>query len=69
MKILIVLSSRDPEIKYNAVRLGNYMLNEEHDVTIYLNGSSVDLLEGSSKRFPVDEEAKRFALSDGVFAA
>lgn len=33
MNILIVLSSQDPEIKWNALRLGNFMLNEGDEVT------------------------------------
>ena len=28
MQILIILSSNDPEIKWNAVRFGNFLLTE-----------------------------------------
>ncbi|EPR36349.1 hypothetical protein dsx2_1266 [Desulfovibrio sp. X2] len=69
MQILIVLSSADPEIKWNAVRLGNFLLNEGDDVTIFLNGSAVTLLDGDSERFPIREQAKLFTLSEGVLAA
>ncbi len=38
MQILIILSSNDPEIKWNAVRFGNFLLTEGEEVTIFLNG-------------------------------
>jgi uncharacterized protein involved in oxidation of intracellular sulfur len=69
MQILIVLSSPDPEIKWNAVRLGNFLLNEGEDVTIFLNGPAVDLTAGDSDTFPIAAQAKLFGLSEGVLAA
>lgn len=69
MQVLIILSSNDPEIKWNAVRFGNFLLNADENVTIFLNGPGVDLYEGDSQQFPIAEEAKLFALSDGLLAA
>jgi len=69
MQILIVLSSDDPEIKWNALRLGNFLLNEGDEVTVFLNGGAVDLLRGDAERFPIAEQAKLFRLSEGVLAA
>ena len=46
MQMLITLSSPDPEIKWNAVRLANFLLNEGEDVTLFLNGPAVDLFAG-----------------------
>jgi uncharacterized protein involved in oxidation of intracellular sulfur len=69
MQILIVLSSADPEIKWNAVRLGNFLLNQDEEVTIFLNGPAADLLAGDSEGFPIAEQAKLFTLSEGVLAA
>jgi len=69
MKILLILSSNDPEIKWNALRFGNFLLNEGEDVTLFLNGPAVDLYAGDCERFPLAEEAKLFALSDGLLAA
>ncbi len=66
MHILIILSSNDPEIKWNAVRFGNHLLNEGDEVTIFLNGPAVALFQGNSERFPIDEQAKLFTLSEGV---
>lgn len=69
MQILIILSSNSPEIKWNAVRFGNFLLNAGEEVTIFLNGPGVDLYEGESEQFPIAEEAKLFTLSDGLLAA
>ncbi len=69
MQILLIVSSPDPEIKWNAVRFGNFLLNEGEDVTIFLNGPAVDLYRGDSERFPIAEQAKLFALSDGALVA
>jgi len=69
MQILIILSSPDPEIKWNAVRFGNFLLNEGEDVTIFLNGPAVNLFAGDSERFPIAEQAKLFGLSEGRLAA
>ncbi len=69
MQILIVLSSQDPEIKWNALRLGNFLLNEGEEVTVFLNGGATDLLVGDCETFPIAEQAKLFTLSEGVLAA
>lgn len=69
MQILLILSSGDPEIKWNAVRFGNFLLNEGEEVTIFLNGPAVNLYENDSEKFPIAEQAKLFALSEGVLCA
>jgi len=69
MQILIVISSGTPEIKWNAVRFGNVLLEEGEEVTVFLNGPAVDLCAGDSAVFPIREQAKLFALSEGVLAA
>jgi uncharacterized protein involved in oxidation of intracellular sulfur len=69
MQILMVLSSPEPEIKWNTVRWGNFLLNQGEEVTIFLNGPAVDLMQGNSEQFPIADEAKVFALSEGVLTA
>lgn len=69
MRILITLSSPAPEIKWNAVRFGNFMLERGDDVTIFLNGPATDLLNGDSENFPIAQQAKIFTLSEGVLHA
>ena len=69
MQILMVLSSPDPEIKWNTMRWGNFLLNQGEEVTIFLNGPAVDLLQGDSGELPIAQEAKVFSLSEGVLVA
>lgn len=69
MQTLIVLSSPDPEIKWNAVRFGNFILNAGDEATIFLNGPAVDLIAGDCEQFPIAEQAKIFTLSEGVLVA
>ncbi len=69
MHILITLTSTDPEVKWNAVRYGNFLLSAGEGVTLFLNGPAVDLSAGDSERFPIGEQAKVFSLSEGVLVA
>jgi uncharacterized protein involved in oxidation of intracellular sulfur len=69
MQILMVLSNPDPEIKWNTMRWGNFLLNQGEEVTIFLNGPAVDLLEGDREQLPIAQEAKVFSLSEGVLVA
>jgi len=69
MQVLIVLSNPDPEIKWNALRFANVLLNEGEEVTVFLNGPATDLNAGDSPQFPIREQAKLFGLSEGVLYA
>ncbi len=69
MQVLIVISNPDPEIKWNALRFGNVLLNEGEEVTVFLNGPATDLYAGDSSQFPIREQAKLFGLSEGVLYA
>lgn len=69
MNMLILLSSADPEVKWNAVRFGNTMLENNDDVTLFLNASAVDLYAGDGEQFPIAEQVKLFSLSEGQVLA
>jgi len=69
MRLLIILSSANPEVQWNAFRFGNMALNEGDDVSIFLNGPAVNLRKGDSTEFPLLEQAKVFTLSEGRLAA
>lgn len=69
MQLLIIVSSDSPEIKWNAVRFGNVLLEEGDDVSVFLNGPAADLYAGDSETFPIRQQAKLFALSEGTLAA
>ena len=69
MNILLIVSSNDPEIKWNAVRFGNFLLNAGEDVSIFLNGPGSALYKGDCDALPIREQAKTFALSEGSLIA
>jgi uncharacterized protein involved in oxidation of intracellular sulfur len=69
MQVLLVLSTPDPQIKWNALRFANVLLNEGEEVTVFLNGPATDLYAGDSPLFPIRERAKLFGLSEGVLYA
>ncbi|MFH1034479.1 MAG: sulfur reduction protein DsrE [Pseudomonadota bacterium] len=69
MNVAMIVSSAMPEVQWNALRLANLMLNEEDEVTIFLNGPAVDFRPGDSPQYPLNLLAKTFVLSEGVLLA
>lgn len=69
MKVLVLMSSGEPEVKWNALRFCNVMLNNDEDVSLFLNGPAVELYVGDSERFPLREQAKIFSLGGGELLA
>jgi uncharacterized protein involved in oxidation of intracellular sulfur len=69
MKIALILCQEIPEVIWNAFRLANMMLEEMEDVTIFLNGPSVNYEIMDSEQFPLLELSKFFTLSEGVLLA
>jgi uncharacterized protein involved in oxidation of intracellular sulfur len=49
--------------------MGNLMLEQMDDVTMFLNGPSVRYAALTSADFPLTELAKLFTLSEGVLLA
>ncbi|MCF8105790.1 MAG: sulfur reduction protein DsrE [Desulfohalobiaceae bacterium] len=64
-----VVSQGVPEILWNSFRFANLMLNNDDDVSIFLNGPAVRYLEGNSDTFPIKEQARIFTLSEGSLLA
>jgi uncharacterized protein involved in oxidation of intracellular sulfur len=69
MNHALIISQSEPEIIWNAFRFANLMLNNDDEVTIFLNGPAVRYLEGDSETFPIKEQAKVFTLSEGTLLA
>jgi uncharacterized protein involved in oxidation of intracellular sulfur len=61
--------SGNPEVVWNAFRMGNLMLEKMDDVTLFLNGPSVDYMSLDCPDYPISELAKVFTLSEGVLLA
>ena len=43
MKLGIVINTNDPEKAWNALRLGNTALKEQHEVSVFLMGAGVEI--------------------------
>ena len=69
MKNTLMVCSGDPEVVWNAFRMGNLMLEQMDDVIIFLNGPAVRYAVLASATFPLLELAKLFTLSEGVLLA
>jgi len=69
MKNTLMVCSGDSEVVWNAFRMGNLMLEQMDDVTMFLNGPSVRYASLTSANFPLTELAKLFTLSEGVLLA
>ena len=69
MKVTLMVCSSNPEILWNVFRLSNLMLEKMDDVTIFLNGPSVNYASLGSKEYPLNDFAKLFTLSEGRLLA
>lgn len=69
MNIGLIACSDNPEILWNCFRLGNLMLEQMDEVTIFLDGPSVNYASLSAKDYPINDQAKLFTLSEGVLQA
>ena len=69
LKVTMIICQDKPEVIWNAFRLGNMMLEEMDDVSIFLNGPSVKYEAFDSEQFPLKELAKIFTLSEGQLTA
>lgn len=69
MNIAMVISQDNPEVLWNAFRFGNLLLNENDEVTIFLNGPAVEYRSLDCGEYPLALLAKTFVLSEGVLLA
>lgn len=69
MNITLMLTTDVPEVLWNAFRMANMLLEQDHEVRIFLNGPSVNYASLSSEAFPLAELARIFTLSEGILMA
>ncbi len=55
MKIGLIVSTNDPEEVWNAFRLANVALKEDHSLRVFLVNKGVEAEDIKSERFPVQE--------------
>jgi uncharacterized protein involved in oxidation of intracellular sulfur len=69
MKIGIVISTNEPEIVWNALRLGNVALKENHKVKVFLVNEGVEVEDIRSEQFNVKEQMDSFIENKGELLA
>lgn len=69
MKLGIVIYSNDPEIVWNAFRLGVYALKEGDEVSVFLLGKGVECESFDSEKFVVTEQMRSFINYGGKILA
>ena len=69
MKIGIVISTNDAEIVWNAFRLGNVALKNNHEVKAFLVSKGVEAEDISNEKFNVKEQIDSFVGSKGRILA
>jgi sulfur relay (sulfurtransferase) complex TusBCD TusD component (DsrE family) len=69
MKIGIVIYSNDSETVWNAFRFGNFALNEDDEVKVFLLAKGVESESLDTDKFKVTEQIQSFLNNGGkIFA-
>ncbi|MBX6424079.1 DsrE family protein [Thermosulfurimonas sp. F29] len=69
MKLGIVITTRDPEKAWNAVRLANFALRAGDEVRVFLMGEGVEAPEVDQPPFRVREQLEEFLAGGGEILA
>jgi uncharacterized protein involved in oxidation of intracellular sulfur len=69
MKLGIVIATNDPETVWNAFRLGNLALKENHSVKVFLINKGVGAECIKDEKFNVAEQLRSFIESKGALLA
>lgn len=66
MKLAIVLSTKDAETNWNALRLGNLALNKGNTVSMFFTGEGVEYDKDTSTQYNVEEQMNQFLTSSNA---
>ena len=69
MKIGLVISTNDAEEVWNAFRLGNVALKENHTVKVFLVNRGVEVEDIKSEKFDLKEQIDSFITNKGEILA
>ncbi|MDO8581621.1 MAG: DsrE family protein [bacterium] len=69
MKLAIIISTKEAEIVWNALRLANFAVKEGDDVTVFLIGPGVDYEEGNNATFTIRDQTTQFLQNKGKMQA
>ena len=60
MKLSIILSTKNAETNWNALRLANLALNKGDEVNVFLLGEAVEYDKVDQEQFNIKEQVDRF---------
>ena len=66
MKLSIILSTKNTETNWNALRLANLALSKGDTVAVFLIGEGVEYEQMSSSKFNIKEQVEKFLQSDNA---
>ena len=69
MKIGIVISSNDAETCWNALRYGNFALEQKDEVKVFFMGKGVEYQKISTDKFNTVEQAEKLMQAGGIIYA
>ena len=69
MKIGIVIGTNEPEVVWNAFRLGNVSLKANHTVKVFLINKGVEVEDVESGKYNVGEQLDSFIVNKGQILA
>lgn len=69
MKLGIVISTNEPEIAFNALRLANYAAGQGDSVRVFLLGKGVELDQIQDERFNAKQQAESLLKAGGTIQA
>ena len=69
MKIGIVISSNDAETCWNALRYGNFAIDQKDEAKVFFMGKGVEYQEISTDKFNTVEQAEKLMQSGGKIYA
>ena len=69
MKIGIVISSNDAETCWNALRYGNFALEQGDEVKVFFMGKGVEYQKISTEKFNTVEQAEKLMQTGGMIYA
>jgi len=64
MKLAIILTSKNPEINWNAFRLANLALGKGDEVRIFLLGEAVEYYKVNQEPFNIQEQVDIFLQTE-----
>ena len=69
MRLAIVISSNDAETCWNALRYGNFALDQKDEVKVFFMGKGVEYQKISTDKFNTVEQAEKLMQAGGKIYA